>query len=150
MLQERILVLEDIAALSENFGMGIHLVLLRRYNRVGRPLKFNLKMDDEKSFIGDEYAQLRNGLFAVMSEIATNDLKYGRGESQWNLKLAVDEIRITMTANTDYELGKYGTGMGTSTINRRIIEMGGKVCTELTGKYKIEFHLKPKPISQNN
>jgi len=92
MLQERILVLEDIAALSENFGMGIHLVLLRRYNRVGRPLKFNLKMDDEKSFIGDEYAQLRNGLFAVMSEIATNDLKYGRGESQWNLKLAVDEI----------------------------------------------------------
>jgi two-component system sensor histidine kinase ChiS len=137
-LRERIFHLEDIANFEEDFLGNLHAIFLRRYASAGRQLAFEYNEKVNQSLVSIARPQIRETLYTVTREIVTNDLKYGKGKSQWNYVHDNENILIIFEAGTVYELGRNKTGNGTHNIQRRLAEIGAVVKFGIEGDV---FHM---------
>ncbi|MBI3395879.1 MAG: hypothetical protein HY042_08595 [Spirochaetia bacterium] len=99
MFRSQLLFMEDLAMAAEEPLPGIQMTLLRRYAEAGREIDFDVV--SAGGSMPDGAAQLnvpmerRLDLFFLMTELCTNDLKYGTGESFWRLSLDKHQLRLT-------------------------------------------------------
>lgn len=122
LLRSDLLNLEDLDLLEENFADGIHLILLRRYVDAGREIIFNITEDEHPTPINKNQSAT---LYAVVKEMATNDIKYGEGPPEWNFFMGESEFRLDFSSLSRYRTESHGTGRGTGNIVRRLAEIGG-------------------------
>lgn len=95
-LRDRGLAMEDEELLAKDFVGGLRMILLRRYVRAGRVLRFNAPESVRAALRLPDNDGKKAELFSIMQELCTNDLKYGRGESRWSLRLVFDELRVVL------------------------------------------------------
>ncbi len=124
LLRSDLLSLEDLDLLEEDFYAGIHLILLRRYLEAGREIDFRAPATDPDLRINETRLA---ALYAVIKEITTNDLKYGRGVPVWIYQHSDREIQINFESDSIYTLKRHGTGRGTAGLVRRIAGMNGTI-----------------------
>ena len=135
---------EDLNLLREDFLDGIHLILLRRYARLERKLAFSTESNLRTIFNNHNNDEMMGALHAVFIEIATNDLKYGVGDSTWRIKhlQAGSQIMLQMEAKSKYNALVTIPGRGKENIKYRIEHINGKVDTVLKDEvYQIEIRV---------
>ncbi|RHX90783.1 ATP-binding protein [Leptospira stimsonii] len=127
MLREQMLKIEDLNLVSENFITGVNLVLLRRYSDAGREIEF--QYNDELLEIFDSYKDEASLMefFGIINEVTNNDLKYGKGVSNWNFSLKDKEIRMRMSSESAYKLTNGRSGRGTENLIERIVKLDGRM-----------------------
>lgn len=135
-LRQRLEGLEDQTMLEEDYIYGLRLMLVRRYSQAGRKIQFEDSTDPEE-FRAPQQMAMRKALHAIVTEVSTNDLKYGHGISHWSFESTAEGLRMQMRAGTEYQLARSGTGNGTSTIQRRAAALGAIVHTELGRDYSL-------------
>lgn len=82
--RKQLLFMEDMELASAELFTGLHMALLRRYSDAGRELIFVSSGAGEPGANSSEKNAWFHLLFLAM-EICTNDLKYGIGESRWEI-----------------------------------------------------------------
>ena len=119
-LRDRLLNVEDNELLARNFISGVNLVLLRRYSNANRIINFEAGKELEIYLKSTINRSLTEGLYTIIKEMTTNDLKYGCGNSRWQFELVEDCIEINLSVHTDYEKSGRRGGRGTNTIIKPI------------------------------
>lgn len=96
---------DDRASFAEDFADALHVILLRRYARAGRVLVFQSDASVTSLLRGPRREDVRSGLHTIAIELATNDLKYGGGVSQWELRRESGGLALRMHSATNYAAG---------------------------------------------
>jgi hypothetical protein len=128
--RNQLLFIEDLNVAFENPFTGINLTLLRRYTDAGREVDFNISDNILDSFEENSYRyfhkSLHSDLFYLFSELCTNDLKYGRGESIWSINLKSDLLIINqenlIRQDTEISIGENPSPKSAMT---RVHKLGG-------------------------
>ena len=126
--RESLGMVNDLGHLDRDFIHGLNLILLRRYTNAGRTLAFEYGRKEDDYLNLQENAALRRELFAVLSEVVTNDLKYGEKGSRCTIRLREGALEVNFQSGSNYE--KQDTGLGSMSIERRIAGLGGQVRTQ--------------------
>lgn len=138
--------------MDREFLYGLHLSLLRRYTGVGRILHFSADDRLPPFLDAPEYSHVAEIVRIVSREIVTNDLKYGRGPSSWNLTFEVGlppQLLLEMEADTDFT--RSSGGHGESIIRHRIAERGGTYEAErIHDRFHLQISLPLKRIDREN
>ncbi|MDH5657204.1 MAG: response regulator, partial [Spirochaetia bacterium] len=124
--------LEDLDLLESDFFDGLQLQLIRRYSNASRKLKFTAQDDVQMILKDGIYDIVKNAMLHIVTEIATNDLKYGNGRSLWNFDFQESDPRqvsLSFEAETSYSNNEQGRG--TENIERMVREIGGTVSMEM-------------------
>ncbi|MDH5657071.1 MAG: hypothetical protein OEZ34_14250, partial [Spirochaetia bacterium] len=157
MMRNRLYRIEDMDRLSSSFCFGLHLRMMRRYSDTDRELIFK---PEEEELINSAVSNFENSKFitslvGATEEIITNDLKYGKGISEWKLSLINQNfpessekdshkirLLITMKSESNYEQLNRSSGHGSQNILERCREIHGKVQSDLSdGHYCIELNI---------
>lgn len=143
MLREQMLKIEDLNLVSENFLTGVNLVLLRRYSDAGREIDFQSEEDLIQLFESHRDENALMEFFGIINEVTTNDLKYGKGISNWKFSLINHEILMDMKSESDYSLSDNRTGRGTENLIQRAAKLEGKMeISLLENVYSIRLKIK--------
>ncbi len=122
-LRSRLQNQEEEKLLKDDFLLGFKMILNRRYEISKRKIKFIIpeKIRDEIEKISNE---TRRVLLPLLTEIVTNDLKYGEGDSIWELNLESKNFSMKLSTQTVFQnAGSYG--LGGRTIRRRLGQIEG-------------------------
>lgn len=111
--------MEDAKLISEDIWSGIRVLLLRRYGNGGRKIKFSREGDLDYSSDAGSAEQL----LGIVTEICSNDLKYGTGISHWTFKTNPDKLRISLRANSRFMESRKGA-IGHKSIRERAVSIG--------------------------
>ncbi|TGM56593.1 ATP-binding protein [Leptospira adleri] len=142
MLREQMLKIEDLNLVSENFITGVNLVLLRRYSDAGREIDF--QCEDELLEIFDSHKDEASLMefFGIINEVTNNDLKYGKGISNWSFYFQNNEIRMNMNSESSYKLTNNRSGRGTENLIERIVKLEGRMeMSLLQNVYSIDLRI---------
>ncbi|PJZ58452.1 ATP-binding protein [Leptospira barantonii] len=143
MLREQMLKIEDLNLVSENFITGVNLVLLRRYSDAGREIDFQSEEALIQLFESHRDENALMEFFGIINEVTTNDLKYGKGISNWKFSLINHEILMEMKSESDYTLSNNRTGRGTENLIQRTAKLEGKMeISLLENVYSIRLKIK--------
>ena len=123
--RERLNYIEDLTVISKNFLSGLQQILLRRYLKIGRTLKFQASDKLFEKIMDKRYSNIRNEFFSIATEITTNDLKYGKDMANWKFLDKKNSLYLTIKTKSTYNLVKNGTGYGTSTLMQKIAALNG-------------------------
>lgn len=126
-LRERIQVVADEAELSKDFLGGLHTQLLRRYANAGRTLRFRVADEVPQQIARDENMQLRREIYFVVSEIVTNDIKYGKNHAEWSWERESGVFKIQISTQTEFNPSKQKAGLGTANIANRVAALAGNI-----------------------
>ena len=140
-LRERLLNIEDLDLLARDFPRGIHMILLRRYSNRGRELDFDyVAGEGENQFRPAE--AMAGEVYALVSEIVTNDLKYGEGTARWRWNGSGGRLEFRMESASGYQLEDHGAGRGTENLTGRAAYLGADLEMSLKdGRFFLRFSL---------
>lgn len=96
----QLLFMEDFELASEEILTGLQMNLLRRYSDAGREVEFAVapELDSMRDSLNSRIdPEARLNLFLLVQEICTNDLKYGRGESQWSISALPGGVALSQS-----------------------------------------------------
>ncbi len=140
-VKNRMLMLEDKQLLEEDFSNGLQMSLLRRYTALNRRFTFELE-ESAANTLSQTSTEFKTNFYSIATEISTNDLKYGHGDSFWRIEvLDSKEIKLEMRANSKFTTS-LDTGKGHIGISRKVEILHGRVEEEIKdGLYKIKIWL---------
>ena len=114
----------EVAKFSTDFLGSIHIILLRRYAAADRQLTFDYGEPENAWLSGDASgATIRENVFSVLQEVSNNDLKYGKGMSEWNFHLQESVLAVNFQADSTYRPGTDRVGYGSQSIQRKLSEI---------------------------
>jgi len=98
MFRSQILFMEDLEMTAQNLLPGMQMTLLRRYADAGREIDFEVS-DSARKILEDRTGSAPSvaralDLFFLVTELCTNDLKHGQGESFWLISLDGSNLHI--------------------------------------------------------
>ena len=154
-----LLFMEDMELASREPLTGLHMMLLRRYSDAGRELDFSVQeagasvlhdamLDDTWRF---EFMQLAR-------EICTNDLKYGAGESSWEIGREEDGnssgplIRLNQRnkIRTDGDASNGFAGERARRAAERAARLGGSLSVRISGdEYVVQAYVRSASPLEN-
>ena len=144
--RESLGMVNDLGHLDRDFLHGLNAILLRRYTYVGRTLAFKYDRKEDEYLNSRENEKLRRELFAILSEVTTNDLKYGKKSSTCVFYLEGDGFHITFESETNHEKIGQNIGLGAINIERRVIRLGGEIqMKQHGGKFALNIKIPVKP-----
>ncbi|TGM88849.1 hypothetical protein [Leptospira licerasiae] len=111
----------DVKLISEDIWSGIRVLLLRRYGNAGRKVRFT-REGEEDFHIDIEKAEQ---ILGIVTEICSNDLKYGSGTSHWTFFPKKDSIEISIRTRTNFQEMRIGS-KGNKTIQFRTSAINGE------------------------
>ncbi|TGL31500.1 hypothetical protein EHQ52_16340 [Leptospira koniambonensis] len=111
----------DVKLISEDIWSGIRVLLLRRYGNAGRKVRFT-REGEENFNIDTEKAEQ---ILGIVTEICSNDLKYGSGTSHWIFSPKKDSIEISIRTHTNFQEMRIGS-KGNKTIQFRTSAINGE------------------------
>ena len=146
-----LLFMEDMELASRDPLTGLHMMLLRRYSDAGRELDLavaksgasvlhDAMLDDTWRF---EFMQLAR-------EICTNDLKYGAGESSWEISCREDRnsslpmiiLNQRNKIRTDSDSPNEYSGERARRAAERAARLGGALSVRISGdEYVVQAHV---------
>ncbi|TGM05351.1 signaling protein [Leptospira jelokensis] len=144
-LRNQLLYIEDLNLIFENFVTGIQLTLLRRYSDVGREFEFVPTAEFVRYFsqiriIGKNQSYFLN-IFYMLYEVCTNDIKYGTGESVWNLHYANGEFLINqknLIRNSELIVQ---VNPELKSIKQRLVQLKGRLHVQIeAGIYELKIY----------
>lgn len=138
MLRDRLQIMADHQNMANDFFGSLHEQVLRRYGNAQRTLTFSFAPQNFAHPNIEQDTFLRQEIFLLVSEIATNDLKYGKGKSSWLWSTTPETLTLRFTAQSEYDPARHRTGFGTATISSRVANLGGTLEFELRAS---EFRL---------
>lgn len=121
-LRSRLLMYEDINQIEENFQSGINLFLVRRYSNANKNFKINFTGEFKNINTKDE---ILSNLINIISELTNNDLKYGFGQSNWNINFELNELYLKLESETKWNNINHEIGKGHKTIRKRLEKING-------------------------
>ncbi len=132
---------DDLDLLSESFADGLHIILLRRYVNANRQLQFSADAAAREFLDELTDERTRSTLHAACTELATNDLRYGRGLSVWQAQMQSGELVLTMRAESEYDSAR-DPGHGVANLRSRLEGVDGAFEDALEeGKYVATLRL---------
>lgn len=127
-LRNQLLQIEDFDLINENFLTAVNLTLLRRYSDAGRELEFAVAEPSQKYFqnlkLDAENRKFYANLYNMMYELATNDIKYGIGESKWSVHISGGVLFIEQSNEIQHKLEKT-LQPDLKSVRNRLSEMNG-------------------------
>lgn len=127
MLRNRLHDLEDQKMIAENFFDGTRFAALRRYTAAERSITFQVTEIAETRIMAVDLAFLRKELFSVLTEVLTNDIKYGTGSANFFADVQEDVLKIHFQSTTVFNPTENRRGNGSSFIQFRVQKLGGKI-----------------------
>ncbi|MCW7468169.1 7TM-DISM domain-containing protein [Leptospira kanakyensis] len=145
-LRNQLLYIEDLNLIFENFVTGLHLTLLRRYSDVGREFEF-LPTEEFKRYVNETKIIWKNqsyflNIFYMLYEVCTNDIKYGRGESIWQLDYFNGSFYINQKNLLNLSTEKQKSHFELKSIRQRLSQLNGKLEVQILDEsyqLKIQF-----------
>ncbi|NUM40785.1 MAG: hypothetical protein HUU45_04035 [Leptospiraceae bacterium] len=122
--------IEDMKVLESDFINGLRLIVLRRYEFSKRKFHFFSDASTVEFFIKHSSPSQKEALLAIVSEICTNDLKYGKNNSEIRFLKNKKNIEIYFFSETNHDTEIHLTGMGEKTIQNRVLELNGTIKTK--------------------
>ncbi|TGL58863.1 hypothetical protein [Leptospira sarikeiensis] len=113
--------MSDVKLISEDVWSGIRVLLLRRYGNAGRRVKFTREGDGDFSIDAENAEQI----LGIITEICSNDLKYGSGTSQWTFSPKKDFLEISIQTRSNFQEMRIGS-KGNKTIRFRTSAIQGE------------------------
>ena len=155
-LRNRIHTIDEENLLEKDFTGGMHLALVRRYSCAGRELFFEVISGEDE--INEKIAicgkMIRKELYTAIQEMITNDLKYGCGESRWEIGITENNsllISLHSTAGTLTKPKIEKGGFGHLSIQNRLDRINGTIQENLSGEfYQMSIQMPfPDPLTQS-
>ncbi|MCB1179300.1 MAG: hypothetical protein KDK36_17095 [Leptospiraceae bacterium] len=117
--------IEDLEIFRKDPINGIRLLIQRRYSIYKREIYFYC--DSSLLEMPPEYFSRHKmeTLFSISQENANNDLKYGKGESEWNFFPDRDYLCLEIKSETTYDFHSSEIGNGKKNIHLRLKELNG-------------------------
>ncbi len=128
-IREKLQSLDDEKNVSEDLVTGIMLLLLRKYQSVGKIVNWDTKYVEEKSFSFPTKTIVN--LCRILREVANNDVKYGLGVSYWKIQHKEKWLIFELSAKTGYTVSRTSKGYGNKNIQDLAKEMRAEVSEEL-------------------
>jgi len=126
-LRSRVSEIEDWRMLQSNFLGGLRLTFYRRFGQVGRRLHIHADEKVTTLLEGALETALCREFMAILTEIATNDLKYGLDASRWIFS-SHDGIASMVFENTvASHFPKKTDGNGLRNLRRRVEFLRGRI-----------------------
>ena len=138
-LRNRLYTIEDLETLNKNFTLGLQLRLVRRYTNTERELSYHARNESAiNDFMQSKDEKYFFHLSGIIDEICTNDLKYGKGPSTWDVGFISNKLTISLKTQSQLEQNGFHPGYGSESIIRKTEYIGG---TALSSKNNDIFHL---------
>ncbi len=101
-LKNRLLSIEDLEILKKDFVNGFKLLMIRRYDTADR--RAHVFFDEKSTEIlsSKSTIDLHDKIYTICREVATNDLKYGFGISEWKISFHDSALILNFNARTEY------------------------------------------------
>lgn len=121
--------------IERNFMDSMHLYIIERYYHAGRPVSCEVSEELENTADLKISVLRKEVIFLICKEISTNDLKYGKGISEWAFFKSEGYFVMEMNSESAYsEIGR--KGVGTGSIQERADSIGGTINSFLeNGRY---------------
>ncbi|TGK07646.1 hypothetical protein EHO59_05985 [Leptospira semungkisensis] len=112
---------EDSKLLSEDVWMALRVILLKRYEFFQRKIGFEREGDSIFGLAEED----REDFLGIITELSSNDLKYGKDKSIWGMDTGSEtSIRIYLRTGSKYDLKTAKEGSGKKTILQRAKNIG--------------------------
>lgn len=140
-LRNRIALVEDHQILKDDFLNGLRLIIYRRYETSGRSIRILCDGVAAAAIKAIENPTWHPEMFAVLTEIATNDLKYGCGTSEWRFGMEEGVLCFVCISQTDPARAQATKGNGMHNIQQRILSLNGRLTRQGNESFglRIEF-----------
>lgn len=143
MFRSQLLFMEDLEMTAQDLLPGIQMTLLRRYADAGRELDFDVSPEAvravEEATEGIPSVDRVLEMFFLVTELCTNDLKYGQGESFWRISRVGRGLCIVQ------KNGMRNPGAEIHAPHRageRVRNLAGTIGVEaLGGEYSVEIYI---------
>jgi hypothetical protein len=143
MFRSQLLFMEDLEMTAQELIPGLQMSLLRRYADAGREIDFEVSPEAARRIEegGEDILPVDRvvDLFFLATELCTNDLKHGQGESFWRISLEGNHLTISQRN------GMRSTARPIHTPHRaseRIRRLSGTIHAEaLGGEYCVEARI---------
>lgn len=149
MLRERLRGFEDEEMLRTDFFLGIQLALARRYTGAGRKVKVSVLDDLNGVFAAGSLSEAAIVFYSILMEIATNDLKRGKGTSEWRISRSEEAqrpfVRVSLRAPCSSGGFDHDGGRGKWTMALRLQRLNGRFVQEPQidkgGRFSLGFEI---------
>ncbi len=131
LLRQGLLIEHDRELLAEDFAGAIRVILFGRYEAAGRQILFRFPDERTEAALARLGEELRGDLLAMVIEITTNDLKYGRLMPVLAIDVQGAALRIRFLAETTHP---YARGLGRDTLRKRVAAHGGRLASRSLGR----------------
>ncbi|MCB1173862.1 MAG: hypothetical protein KDK39_09865 [Leptospiraceae bacterium] len=116
----------NLGALQSDFVFYLQGMLIQRYTNLGRQIFFHTDATITTELAERLPRKHKPILLAAIKEIATNDIKYGIGATQWSLLQQGEQLMITLQSPSSYHRNSNKIkGVGRQTIRERLDRIGG-------------------------
>jgi two-component system sensor histidine kinase ChiS len=142
--RDRLLQQEDLEILLEDFFLGLQLILVRRYAATSRLVQYHVESKLKKRELRLFSEKKILELYSVITEIATNDLKYGTGKSDWDFTSLGNKLFIELKTSTIRSESERKRGTGLKNLKQRINELNGELLIKTMDNDKkgVNFYIK--------
>lgn len=109
-IREKLNSYQDLSFMIENFGFGIKLLLLRKYEAIKKIVEIDISSIEGYpfNFTPDRFDKIAK----IVREVANNDCKYGIGESKWKFEILNGTLEINLLSQSSYLAEKRNTRIG--------------------------------------
>lgn len=143
MFRSQLLFMEDLEMTAQDLVPGLQMSLLRRYADAGREIDFDISPEAAERIEqgGEEVLPVDRvlDLFFLATELCTNDLKYGQGESMWRIDVSGSRLVISQRN------GMRNAGASVHTPHRaseRVRRLSGEIRAQaVSGEYSVEVRI---------
>lgn len=124
LLRQGLLIEHDRELLAEDFASAIRVVLFGRYAAADRQILFRFPDAQAEAALARMGPDLRNDLLAMIIELTTNDLKYGRAVPAFDISIRGSSLRVRLFAETAHPAAH---GLGSESLRRRAAAHSGRI-----------------------
>jgi len=135
-IRQKLISYDDERNISESFAEGVKLLLLRKYESVGKKVFIDTVNIEEQAF-SFPYKTI-DSLCKILREIANNDIKYGKNDSVWKFNADQQSLLISFRSESIFNELHTTRGLGHKNIKILAKDIGFQISEFFESSY---YHL---------
>ena len=139
-----ILSIMDQNSLEKDLVEGLNLIVIRRYSKLERDFRFIWNREAFPDNVPISDPGRVEVLYGIINEICNNDMKYGEGQSVWELiRAGENKFRLRFQSSSRYSRPQMDGGFGDKNLRKRAEALHAHLHTELKNSlYTLEISFK--------